>query len=355
MYQNILKKNLITIGMHIGLWGLVFIWPLFSIDDSSQLNRIVLLNWLPTLCVAFVFYINYLIMVDDFYLKKKRVIFILTNLMLIVFLLFLMKYIFDNYAIKKVFREGIRLREGLGLKNNPRNNRFLSMQFILPMILSIGMSIGLKVSEQWNKNQILLEKSRQSNLNAEIKYLRFQIQPHFLFNTFNNIYSLIDSSPNLAKESIHSLSKMMRYLLHDSSLEKVPLSKEVEFLERYIKLMQLRVTTNLTLEKKFPIINQQINIAPLILVSFIENAFKHGVDAVLPSYINISLTIENNCIYYKVENSFFPENNNETDSGIGLENLSKRLNLLYSNKFNIIKNVSTNSYKIELIIYLDDD
>jgi len=231
-----------------------------------------------------------------------------------------------------------------------RSTTVSSLQLILPMILGIGMCVGLKINKKWSKNELLLQKVKQTQLDAEIKYLRYQIQPHFLFNTLNNIYSLIDSAPINAKTSIHSLSKMMRYLLHDSISNKVPLVKEIGFLERYIDLMQLRVSANLTLEKKISIVNQPIEIAPLLLITFIENAFKHGIDAIQPSQIKIKLVIEKDTIQYSVINSSFPKNEKATDSGIGLENLKKRLELVYPNKFELIEEEVNLEYSAKLIL-----
>ena len=208
----------------------------------------------------------------------------------------------------------------------------------------------LKVNTKLNKNQLALQESKQVQLDTEIKYLKYQVQPHFLFNTLNNIYALIDNSPKIAKESLHSMSKMMRYLLHDSSIDKVPIVKEIEFLERYIELMKLRISSNTTIEKNFPVINQPIQIAPLLLISFIENAFKHGIDAIQPSFIKIELTIENQRIHYSVINTSFPEKEKITDSGIGLNNLKKRLELLYPNKFKLIIKEENHQYIAQLIL-----
>ncbi|WP_294070259.1 sensor histidine kinase [Winogradskyella sp.] len=225
-----------------------------------------------------------------------------------------------------------------------------TVQVILPIILSIGMCVALKVNTRLSKNKILLQEVKQAQLNTEIKYLKYQVQPHFLFNTLNNIYALIDGSPSKAKQSVHTMSKMMRYLLHDASNNKVPLVKEIEFLEHYIDLMQMRVSSNVTLTKSFPIVNQPIKIAPLLFITFIENAFKHGIDAVKNSYISIDLEIEKEHIKYSVINSSFPENESITDSGIGLENLKKRLKILYPNAFNLITKEENNTYIAQLTL-----
>jgi len=336
-----IAKNTLTIFIHIGFWCLVFLWPLLSLDNISQIQYVINRNWLSTCSLFIVFYINYFVFVDRLFFKSKKTLFYTLNLILIIGLFYLATY-FLRLNIFNPSINGVRLRE-------VRSGTVSSIQLILPMILSIGMCVGLKINKRLSKNELLLQKVKQTQLDAEIKYLRYQIQPHFLFNSLNNIYSLIDNSPNIAKTSIHSLSKMMRYLLHDSVTNKVPLAKEIDFLERYLDLMRLRVSSNLTLEKSFPILNQPIQIAPLLLISFIENAFKHGIDAVQPSHIKIDLRIEKNEIYYSVINTAFPQKEKMTDSGIGLENLRKRLELLYPDNFELIKETSNNLYTAKLI------
>jgi len=328
--------------MHMGIWCLVFLWPLLSLEDVSQIQYAINRNWLSTCSLLIVFYINYFVFVNQYFFKSKKMLFYSLNLLLIILIFFLVKHILKLNSFNPSMN-GVRLRE-------VRSITVASIQLILPMILGIGMCVGLKINKRWSKNELLLQRIKQTQLDAEIKYLRYQIQPHFLFNTLNNIYSLIDSSPKIAKTSIHSLSKMMRYLLHDSVTNKVPLAKEIDFLERYLDLMRLRVSSNLTLEKSFPILNQPVQIAPLLLISFIENAFKHGIDAVLPSHIKIDLRIEKNKIYYSVINSSFPQKEKMTDSGIGLENLRKRLELLYPDNFELIQETSNNLYTAKLIL-----
>jgi len=343
MTQKNLSKAYLTPILHIGSWSLVFLWPFLLFQDISNFDRIILRNWVPTFCIVVVFYTNYWVLIDNFFFKNKKALFFISNVLLIIGFFFLIKNITPYFTPDKSIRYFGKVKQFNG-------GGMLNVQFIFPMILSIGMCLGIKINKQWSKRELILEKVKQSQLNSEIKYLRHQIQPHFLFNTLNNIYSLIDSAPNTAKTSIHSLSKMMRYLLHESTTDRVPLAKEVDFLEHYIDLMQLRISNNLTLEKNLPVINQPIQIAPLLLISFIENAFKHGINSTQPSFIKINLTIENDTIIYVVENSSFPEKNKITDSGIGLSNLRKRLELLYADKFDLDENKDNNIYTAKLII-----
>jgi len=337
-----MRRDYLAILLHSFLWLFAFLYPLFSLDDISNTQYIIHRNWLSITSIFLVFYINYFVFVDRFFFKKKKLQFYIINILLIAILFFLIRYFLKWDALNPLMN-GIRIRE-------VRSGQMSSIQLILPMILSIGMSVGLKINKKLNKNQLTLQQVKQAQLVAEIKYLKYQVQPHFLFNTLNNIYALVDSSPVIAKESIHSLSKMMRYLLHESSTNKVPLAKEIDFLERYIDLMHLRISSNFKLEKSFPIINQPIKIAPLTLIPFIENAFKHGIDAVQASFIKIELEVDNDKIKYSVVNSSFAEKDKVTNSGIGLKNLKKRLELLYPNKFELFTKERNNLFKATLIL-----
>ena len=328
----------LKIVLHFFLWLVLFLYPLASLDSSYLIYR----NWVSLTSILLAFYLNYFVLVDRYFLGNRKIVFYSLNILLIVVLYLLIGYVLD-FNIFHPSHNGQPIRE-------IRSGAMTTVQVILPIILGIGMCVGLKVSTRLHRQQLLLQEVKQTQLNAEIKYLKYQVQPHFLFNTLNNIYALVDEAPNVAKQSIHTMSKMMRYVLHEASNHKVPIVKEIEFLERYIDLMQLRVPTNLTLEKNFPIVNQPIKIAPLILITFIENAFKHGIDAIKKSYIKIDLEIEKNHIKYTVVNSYFPEKGTITDSGIGLENLKKRLEILYPNQFNLAIKEENNAYIALLIL-----
>ena len=333
-----MQKGYLKVLLHSFLWLLLFLYPIASLNSEYLIYR----NWLSLTSILLVFYINYFVLVDRFFFKGRKVLFYILNTLLIVALYSILKQVLKSNVFHPTI-DGEVIRE-------VRSGAMTTVQLMLPIILSIGMCVGLKVNLRFNENRLLLQQVKQTQLNAEIKYLKYQVQPHFLFNTLNNIYALVETSPTLAKESIHTLSKMMRYLLHDSSNNKVPIVKEIKFLERYIDLMQLRVSANLKLKKSFPIINQPIQIAPLLLISFIENAFKHGIDATQPSFIHIDLSIDNDSINYSVINSSFPEKEEVTDSGIGLENLNKRLALLYPNKYKLVTKNDDNQYIATLIL-----
>ena len=191
----------------------------------------------------------------------------------------------------------------------------------------------MKTTKRWEKTEAERKEATNFKLQSELQHLHYQLQPHFFFNSLNNIYSMVDFSPEEAKSSIHSLSKLMRYMLYETNMELVPLSKEIDFMKKYITLMKLRVSDKTTVNFNFPSEETEFNIAPLLFISLIENAFKHGVSASKESSINIQMNCKEKTVIFTVENDNFPKKTDDkSGSGIGLQNLEKRLQLLYPNK-----------------------
>jgi LytS/YehU family sensor histidine kinase len=188
-------------------------------------------------------------------------------------------------------------------------------------------------------------------LKSELQHLHYQLQPHFFFNSLNNIYALVDIAPEKAKTSIHSLSKLMRYMLYDTNEETVSLSKEIDFMKKYIDLMKLRISDKTKVTYNFPSEETGIKIAPLLFISLIENAFKHGVSASKESEIDIKMTVKLQTVLFSIENDNFPKKTDDkSGSGIGLPNIEKRLNLLYPNKSSFKTFVKENRYMAQLEI-----
>lgn len=226
---------------------------------------------------------------------------------------------------------------------------------VIPAILSIvvlfigGISTLSKRHFRKEKEQeeILKEKMR-----SELAFLRTQINPHFFFNTMNGIYSLIGSDQDLAKENVHHLSKMMRYVLYGSNKEKVTVNEEIEFLTNFIQLMEMR--THSSTEVSFKIaqnINTEGQIAPLLLIPFVENAFKHGVSYSEPSLIDIKLGQEDDNLTLSVSNHVRDKKAMEAEGGVGLANVNKRLELIYEdNEYQLIIELENGMHIVELSI-----
>lgn len=159
------------------------------------------------------------------------------------------------------------------------------------MIFMVGLSVAIRMSLRWSDTELARREAVKSRTEAELKNLRNQLNPHFLLNTLNNIYALTAFDTDKAQQAIQELSKLLRYVLYDNQENFVPLTKEVEFIRNYIELMRIRVSSQVKISTHFQIHpNSQSPVAPLLFISLIENAFKHGVSPTEPSFIDITLT-----------------------------------------------------------------
>lgn len=220
----------------------------------------------------------------------------------------------------------------------------------ITVIISIYAML-IRFSIDWFESQKYKDELIKERQAGEIALLRSQINPHFLFNTLNNIYSLVYNKSDEAPEAVMKLSSIMRYMLYDSNTDFVPLFKEVEYLNSFIELQQLRIPQKGFVELK--VLGSMDNriIAPMLLIPFVENAFKHGDKTHEPG-ISIQLTLEANRLIFKVENYLRLVNQptNEESGGFGLENIRRRLGLLYPEKHELIIKVTEEKYIVELSI-----
>ena len=188
-------------------------------------------------------------------------------------------------------------------------------------------------SQRERKRMALAEKQ---TIEAELQYLKYQINPHFFMNTLNNIHALVDVDAEKAKDTILTLSQLMRYLLYETNQTFVPLSDEIDFIEHYVSLMKLRYTKGVDVQCHMPENVPNLMVPPLIFVVFVENAFKHGVTYQKPSFIHISIVINSNIITFSCINSIAEKRPmNDAHHGVGLENARKRLNLILPAKHNL--------------------
>jgi LytS/YehU family sensor histidine kinase len=218
----------------------------------------------------------------------------------------------------------------------------------------VFLSLGLSLLERQSKIEKMQEEMEKAKLNAELALLKSQISPHFFFNTLNNIYSLSTINPEDSRTAILKLSKMMRYLLYDSEEGDTKLSNEIELMTNYIELMKLRLDENYDLRVKFPDEYEDFRIPPLLFIPFIENAFKHGVSFREDSFIDIFMAISDNIIIFRSFNSLSgsaAETGLES-SGIGLNNVRKRLDLLFPGKYNLHLNKTESTFEVLLKIDL---
>ena len=318
---------------------------------------------------ALIFYTNYLFLIPVLFFQKKRYRYYIAALALVFFFYFIsdfaheqiFSYISKNGNSEQLNRPPLEKRSPGRPQSQMRRLRFIIVMpnahfigYTSSSLFMVFLSLGLRVLERQSKMGKMQEEMEKAKLNAELALLKNQISPHFFFNTLNNIYSLIGRNNEDSKNAVIKLSKLMRYVLNQSGQDNKLLSDEIEFMNNYIDLMKLRIGAKTRLKVNFPTEYKDLMIPHLLFVSLIENAFKYGISVQEESYVYISLECGENNILFKCENGL-PESNNGTiftSPGIGLENLKKRLSLLYPDRHELEINRTKNKFEVNLIIQL---
>ena len=227
----------------------------------------------------------------------------------------------------------------------PVDKHDLSVFFIVTLM--IGANLGVKYYFQNEEEKKHLAKLREQSLKQELDYLRYQINPHFIMNTLNNIHALVDIDPEQAKDSIVDMSRMMRYLLYDSERQCVSLRSAVEFLKKYLNLMKLRYSDNVTINLDVPEgAHEDICVAPLVFIPFVENAFKHGVAIDKSSVIDIGIEKQDDRLLFHCHNT--KSHAKHEFGGVGLNNVTKRLELIYGDDYALDIKDEDNTYDATL-------
>ena len=226
---------------------------------------------------------------------------------------------------------------------------------IIVLILMFGANLGIKGYFRSRDDRKRLTELEKQNLEQQLEYLRYQINPHFFMNTLNNIHALVDIDPEKAKDTILELSKMMRFVLYEGNKQGVSLLSEFNFICHYVTLMQLRYTDKVRIAVDLPQEVPDRQIPPLILITFIENAFKHGISYQHESFIEMSGTVEGDTLRFLCRNSKANSQQSAANSqqgGVGLDNVRKRLNLIYDKQYSLKIKSEPDTYIVELNIPL---
>ncbi len=248
-----------------------------------------------------IFYLNSSVLVPRLLLRNRRVYYFLVIIGIIISVLFM------NRALDKAYADA---QERRAMQESPERLRFRSPPGFIPMrrggsgttltvaitALVLGISTAITAIQKWQKDNQERKELEKDKATTELSFLKAQINPHFFFNTLNNIYVLTTVDPKVAGEAIHQLSKMMRYLLYDTQQRQNMLSQEIDFVRNYVSLMKLRLTDVVRINIDIPADLQDMPLAPMILLPFVENAFKHGVSATEQSYIDIIISQDDKVI-----------------------------------------------------------
>lgn len=304
-------------------------------------------TWPPLVLSLGIFYLNYFYLIEKFLFTRRFLPFVAINLSLLIFYIYTTDLMWE-WMVANFPMDGKRFK-------NKGGNLALSTMYrsLYSLFLNVGGSIAIKVTGTWFRSEDQRKFLENERLKSELSNLRYQLQPHFFFNTLNNIYALVDISPVRAKEALHGLSKLMRYLLYETPGETASFAREIEFLQSYIRLMQMRLPEHVELTYTFPQVPGDMQLPPLLFVSLVENAFKHGVSGRQPSRIRFDMKLEDKHLRFTTENTLFPRNEEDlSESGIGLENLKKRLKLLYPGKYRFSAGATGDLFRCELEIEL---
>ena len=336
-------------GIHILIWLLLLVFPfLLSHSDNFDFNRLLKFTWIPMCWYAVLFYLNFFYLIDQLLFKKKIAWFVTSNLLVIILFTWL------NFEVREMLNMIMTIKQPINRPDLPPKQYFIYKDFIA-LFIPVIVAFAVKTAEKWANTENERKEREKEILNSELQHLKYQLQPHFFFNSLNTVYALIERSPAMAQETVHNLSKLMRYLLYETDTGFVSLNQEINFMTQYINLMKLRISDKTIVKTGFPDSADGYTIAPLLFISLIENAFKHGISATQPSEISFTLKLQqNNTITFVAQNLNFPKNiQDKSGSGIGLANLRKRLELSYPGRYEFNTRIEGSQFTATLEIHND--
>ena len=324
---------------HIVVWGIIIMFPYLMMlrgGINTDFSSFLVFGGFWIGVWMLVFYLNYLWLTPRYLLHNKAQWFFLINF-IIIFGLAISMHLWGQHMYMYV-------TERFPTESNEWAERYMRFhppfwvevfRDAFPMLISATIATAIKVSERWREMDTSRKEAEKALTEAELQNLRSQLNPHFLLNTLNNIYALIAFDTDKAQESVQELSKLLRHVLYDNRDQFTTLSKEMEFIQSYIELMRIRLSSNVTVETEYDLNPQsQTQIAPLIFISLVENAFKHGISPTEPSYIKIRFSETQGNIRCLIQNSNHRKvGYDKSGSGIGLEQVRKRLDLTYPGKY----------------------
>ena len=326
--------------LYVLVWSTVILVPILNAQMLSEmhLNKTeAWIIWRQIIPFLFIFLVHNTFIAPRYLLKGKFALYLLINI-IFVSIIFSIIYIYEmNIGYTAVF------------------GSFTNYEVYLNILFALfmnGTNGGIKLLyKAFGDEQKMLEL-KEENLRAEMASLKYQVNPHFFMNTLNNIHALIDIDGEAAKSAVIDLSKMMRYVLYDSERETISLAADLQFMKNYIELMRIRYSDDVTITLDYPHeLPEKVVIPPLLLIVFIENAFKHGVSYNQASFINVSLFYADKKLTAIISNSRVKQSASIEKGGIGLDNVRKRLDLIYGpSGYSLDIHQETDRYTVKLVI-----
>lgn len=349
--KKIEKKDIWLFAAQAAAWAVIlFALPLatfISTRDMGSTKTSFWVVWGIFRAPLLVYFVNFYILGPWLFFRQRRWLFFLCNLLLIVGL----NYQFISFLISRNDIPEMTMTTDMWIG-------FFS-GFLMYLVLNCfvaAIAIGLLHFIRMRQIKQQLKDEKAKNTEAELAWLKNQINPHFLFNTLNNISSLTQIDADAAQDSIAQLSDLLRYAMYETNKKTVPIQGEEAFMRNYIALMKLRCNEKTNVNCQFSIANPQLEIAPLLFISLIENAFKHGVSSSRPSKIDIILEQQGDELVFICDNTNYPKTDaDRSGSGIGLENTRRRLDLLYAGRYQWEQTLEDDIYHVRIQIRLKNE
>ena len=339
--RNILFKYRVLL-LHISFWVLYFSYRVYDISDYLGFKRGAMFTALPMTFNIVASYIHYLFVLPILFRDKKWGKYFFW-LILLLGVIIVLRIIAENNIL-------IHLTANETYYKTLKLTRIVSTVWdTLSFLIFTGM---IRFVLDWFELENRRKQLENEKLTAELNYLKSQINPHFLFNTLHNLNSLVYAGAKNANEVIIKLSNIMRYMIYESGKERVALSSEIDYMNDYIHLESIRLNNSFKLDFNIQGQIDSVQIAPLMLITFLENAFKHGVSDQEPDcWITVSLIVDSNQLRYQVSNKKIKSmKQNKLKSGFGLDNVKKRLELSYPNKYSLTVNDTDDTYIVDLTL-----
>ena len=296
-----------------------------------------------------IYYLNINYLVPVFYKKYKLLPYLLSIIAIGFACVLFMDFVSSSLNIRELIHQKLNPNEPYIKKKNV----FIYFYIVILLAIILVTGIILQMVKKWNreeKNNIVL---REEKAKAELMTLKAQIHPHFFFNTLNTIYALSHSDIPQSQEALLKLSKMMRFAMNEENREKVKLQEELEFVKNYLDLMKHRLPDNVQLSSNLSVVSTNLEIVPMILLTFIENCFKHGLTTKKNCDIFIETALVDNTFRLTTENELLEQKSNARNyTGIGIDNTIKRLDILYPEKYTYKSRRENGKYYCELQIDL---
>ena len=314
--------------LHVVFWAYMFLSPMQYLRGTGIPLVQYLMNCMSPLLLMVVFYVNYIWLTPKYFVKGKHRYFLIINTFMVFGFALLLYYWMDfTHEMFQTSPTPRRTPDSLDIF-------LIFVRDTVNFIIFATAATCIKLAQQWYWAEKALKDADAARIDAELSNLRNQINPHFLLNTLNNIYALTAFDTQKAQESIQELSKMLRHILYDYQEPRVPLQDETEFIDNYVKLMRIRLPNSVEVVSKFHVLDKQADVAPMIFISLVENAFKHGVSPTEPSFIHITIEGDRKHVICDIKNSNYPKTEGDhSGHGIGLQQVQRRLELSYYQQY----------------------